>query len=142
MTNTTAIVSVGGQPRLLRVSLILRGADLDPDEISRLLQCPPDSSHRRGEPRKSGKPYPDGMWEIELAGDGDSSLGNLIERLLNRVPPHANWDAVSPTCQVTLGLYTLFVGDNHDFVIPAEQLARLARIGAEFWCDVYVDSSS
>jgi predicted RNA binding protein YcfA (HicA-like mRNA interferase family) len=36
----------------------IHGEDLDPDEISRLLGYAPTSAHRRGEPRRSGSPWP------------------------------------------------------------------------------------
>jgi hypothetical protein len=138
---TTSVVSVGGLPGRLRVSLTVRGNDLDPDDISRRLQCAPDYSHRRGEPRKKGAPYADGVWEITLSGDQESNVGGLIDRLFDRVFAQANWDELGAGCQVTFGLYVLLTSENQDFVIPPKQLARLAGIGAELWCDIYSDSS-
>jgi hypothetical protein len=78
------------------------------------------------------------MWEIELSGEDQSSVGSLVERLLDRVPSDADWSAVVGTCEITFGLYVLLTSENQDFVIPPKQLARIAAIGAELWCDLYV----
>ncbi|HKU45033.1 MAG TPA: DUF4279 domain-containing protein [Polyangiales bacterium] len=139
---TRPTISMGGPPGRVRVSLTVRGNDLDPSDLARRLQCTPDYSHRRGEPRKKGVPYADGVWEVTASGDQGASVGGLIDQLLSRIPAEAPWDEIRAACQITLGIYVLLTSENQDFMIPPTQLARLARIGAELWCDIYSDSSS
>ena len=67
------IADAGGLVDRSRLTLGLYGEDLDPDEISRLLGCSPTSVHRRGDPRRSGPPWPKGAWLLSV--DGEAPTG-------------------------------------------------------------------
>jgi hypothetical protein len=125
----------------MRSTLSVRGSDLDPDEISRQLACAADLSHRQGEPRKRGAPYREGLWEVSAAADDNPSVEQLVSTILDRVAVDAPWEELRTRFRITFGLYVLLTSENQDFVVPAAQIARLAHIGAEFWCDIYVDDT-
>jgi Domain of unknown function (DUF4279) len=138
--STERVVTVGGPPGQLRATLTIQGPDLDPDVVTARLNCRPDESQRRGEPRKRGAPYRHGIWSITAVSDGQQSASDLVGSLINRLPPDRSaWDELRPF-QVSLDLYVYLTTENQDFVLTAEQVGRLSAMGAGIWVDMYVGS--
>ena len=138
--SSESVVTVGGLPGQLRATLTIQGLDLEPDDISARLKCGPDESQRRGEPRKRGAPYKHGAWSITAVSDGQQSASELVGLLLDRLPMDGDvWNDLRPY-QVSLDLYVYLTKENQDFVLSAEQVGRLSKMGAAIWVDMYVGS--
>jgi hypothetical protein len=64
--------------------------DLDPSEITKLLQMHPDQSHRRGDPHinKSGRRYADyteGLWALESSVDETQAIDEHLEAFVTKL---------------------------------------------------------
>jgi hypothetical protein len=132
---------VGGPIPWFSVSLSIYGADLEPDEVTRLLGIEPDRTHRRGMLRPSGRPYDLGMWSISMRGDNttEPDVCAAIEMLLDRirVAPDVWRVAVTDaqTRRVNVGL--VLDAFNRDLDMRPDLLRRLAELGLELGLDIY-----
>lgn len=122
-------------------------ADLDPSEVTRVLELPPDHVHRKGDLRigrtKKGRvvqysPYAAGMWSM--------SSENRVQA--NRLEPHVAWilDEIEPVRDRFLGLLAAGVtgdvfcyafGDERDHVVTRSTRARAESLGLEIVIDHY-----
>src|SRR5438105_123160 len=70
------------------VSLIIVGDDLDPEEVTVLLDCTPTRAYRKGDPWSERHPErhrPHGAWILETTRDRGVGVEAHIEHLLDQV---------------------------------------------------------
>ncbi|MBI5842738.1 MAG: DUF4279 domain-containing protein [Chloroflexi bacterium] len=70
------------------VSFILRGKDIDPQDITNRLGIKPSRSFKKGDYRSENKKWPHGYWELESTSYIESdNLRSHIEWLIDRLTP-------------------------------------------------------
>jgi len=121
------------------VSLRIAGDDLDPSNVTELLEMEPYHAHKKGDPNtgkaKSGKiihyaPFQTGLWEIRSNLDRHCRLHEHFINLLERLEPHR--DKLAELCKDGFELDFFcghFFADAHQ---PGYSLSYdiLVRIGA------------
>lgn len=135
-------VTVGGPVDETRVSLALYGADLEPADISRVLQVDPSSSHRRGDARPSRRavPYKTGAWFLSAEGRAPDAPEKLISSVLDRVPnDEAIWRELASRYEIQLRIGVFVEAFNRGFDLSAELVARIAGTRAMIVFDVYAN---
>ena len=141
----TVVAEVGGLVDETKVTLALYGEDLDPEEITKLLGVEPTSAHRRGDTRSRGaRPYPKGAWFLKLVGTPPRGPAELLEDLLERVPPAsvALWQGLRQRFDVQVRFGIFLEAWNRGFGVPARQLEQLSLIVNSFEFDIYANGGS
>jgi hypothetical protein len=123
-----------------RVTLRIDGEDLQPDEVSTLLDLKPTHAHLRGE-RKSprvAKAWVSSHWSLT------SPLSNEEE-----IPKHLRWllDLLEPRAQTLKGIskrfrvdfFCGFASENGQggFTLDTDTLRRIAELGIPMELDLY-----
>jgi hypothetical protein len=138
------LISIGGPVRRFKVTLRVFGGDLDPDEVSSVLQATPTTARRKGDRlrgryRRSAK---EGAWMLELEFDQSTEieLDQAINQLLDGLNPDpAVWEDLNRRfkCDLFCGLFLGEGGGNEGFGLVPETLRRLAERGLEVGFDLY-----
>jgi len=127
-----------------KVSFRIMGKDLDPAEITKLLQMHPDQSHRCGEPyiNKSGHRYADyteGLWALESSVDETHAMDEHLDAVVTKL-----WKQRGLLQEFSQRGYKidLFVGifgidDNVGFVLKHTLLRRVMQLGVDLDLDLY-----
>jgi Domain of unknown function (DUF4279) len=131
---------VGGLVDETRLTLGIHGEDLDPDEISRLLGCAPTSAHRRGDPRRSGLPWPKGAWLLSVEAKAPTGPEELVHLLLARLPAdEALWSDLRRRFRLQL-LFGIFTERwNRGFELSRDAVRRIDALGAGVGLDIYAN---
>ena len=120
------------------VSFIVSGPDLNPDEVSAALGgLAATHTHHRGDARKSppGRdivvhPYDDGMWMLRSSLPESAPMIDQIGQLLGLLEKHqAAIHLLSGQGKVS---FTCELWGPTGFALPADLLARIGGLGAEF----------
>ncbi len=134
------IAEVGGLIDECRLTLGVHGENLEPDEVTRTLGCAPTSQHRKGEPRRSGPPWPKGAWLLAVEGRSPVGPDELVRLLLDRLPAdEATWSALRSRYKVQLGFGVFTEGWNRGFELSAESIRRIGIIGVGVGMDIYAN---
>ena len=134
------IGEAGGLVDESRLTLGVHGDDLDPDEVSRLMGCAPTSAHRRGEPRRSGPPWPRGAWLLSVEGKSPTGPEELVHLLLGRLPTdEAFWSEVRRRFGLQLSFGIFSERWNRGFELSAEAVRRINVLGAGVGVDIYAN---
>jgi hypothetical protein len=128
----------GGLVDESRLTLGIHGEELDPDEISRLLQCAPTRAHRRGDARRSGPPWPQGAWLLSVEAKSPTGPEELVHLLLARLPSDAAvWTDLRARFKVRL-LFGIFSDRwNRGFELTPEAISRIGALACEVGFDIY-----
>lgn len=135
------MAEVGGLIDETRVTLGLYGVDLDPDEVSKVLGCPPSRAHRRGDPRRRNvEPWPKGAWLLSTEGKAPVEPEHLLCALLDRLPTDPLvWKELRARFDVRLGLGLFQDAWNRGFSFSSELLRRIATLDIPLDFDIYAD---
>ena len=60
-----------------KATFLIRGHDLDPDEVTQLLGVMPTDVARRGDRTKSGRELPCGSWHFESGDPGEDAVKHI-----------------------------------------------------------------
>ena len=123
------------------LSLLLCGDDLDPDEVSLRMGCPPTSARRQGERlHADAAPSPPiGAWRLQVRGDASSHADDLIELLLGRFPvAPAFWQPLHRDFALQLHLSLHTAAPDAGFILATEALTRCAATGASLLVTFHV----
>ena len=112
-------------------SLIIRGMELDFENISREIQVQPTRMGRKGEPSgKGNRIFPNDFWSYEIEADGNSMADEIFNQLLLMLAPMKAFlqslQAVSEVC------IRLFVQSDYaqiGFDIQPVTIVKLAELG-------------
>ena len=127
-------------------SLRFFGDDLDPDELSRLLGCPPTKSERKGEEivgKVTGhkRTARSGAWrlsvELREPGDFDGQISEIFERLTDDM---SIWQDLTSRFRAYVFCGLFMEEGNEGISLSNETLQRLAERGLTIDFDIY-DSS-
>lgn len=138
----TVVAEVGGLVDETKVTLALYGEDLEPKEITELLGVEPSSAHRRGDVRSRGsRPYPKGAWFLELVGTPPRGPEELLEELIDRVPPSSApvWAELRERFDVRVRFGIFLEAWNRGFGVSAGQLEQLSAMADRFEFDIYAN---
>lgn len=135
------VAHVGGLVDETRVTLGIHGDDLDPQQVSEWLGCPPTSAHRRGDQRQRGvPPWPSGAYLLTVEGKAPEGPDDLLASLLAQITVDPGiWSRLNAqfTVRITFGV---FISQwNRGFELSAEAIDRLNAIGAHVGFDLYAD---
>ncbi len=120
------------------VSLRIIGDDLDPDEITQLLGCAPDSSHCKGDVLRSGARRSFGAWRLEAPPSEPENFDGQIAELLKRATGEiARWSEVSHRFRIDLFCGGFMEESNEGFSLSVKTLRSLADRGIEFVLELY-----
>lgn len=128
----------------VRAAFRVMGPNLDPAEISRLLELEPTESHRRGDPRfgKSGQRYSDfseGLWGWRPALSDNEPFAEHLDALLNVLEPKAAVLQQLRDLDLRLDFFVGVFGSEGNFVLVLEHtlMKRLGALGVDLVFDVY-----
>lgn len=136
------LIQVGGQVDESTATLRILGDDLDPDEITELLNFPPTVARRKGDVRvgkRTKKEYKarTGQWHVESPrgnGDLDQHIRWIIDALST---DQEIWDSIKARYDLDL-FCGLFLEDwNRGTGITAELMSELGRRGIDLSLDIY-----
>jgi len=134
------IGEAGGLVDRSRLTLAIHGEDLEPEEISSLLECAPTSAHQRGDPHRSGPPWKRGAWLLSVDAESPTGPEDLVHMLLSRLPAdEALWSALRSrfSLRLTFGIFS--ERWNRGFELSAEAVRRIQVLGAGVGFDIYAN---
>lgn len=128
----------------ITASFRVMGAQLDPDEVSALLEIKPDLCHRRGDPHfgKGGRQYSDfseGLWSFRsdsaTCGDVESHVEDITKRLNGRGDSIRRLLAAGLRAEIFIGVIGI-VG-NYGFSLRSDIVKAIGELGLEIDFDLY-----
>jgi hypothetical protein len=135
--------SFGGPIDQAKVSLRIFSDDLEPDEISCILNCEPTYKSKKGEiivgpVTGNQRIAPIGMWSLESAEDESVDLEEQILTLLSRMSGDLNvWKALTQKYKVDL-FCGLFLDEvNRSFWLTPEVLKAITERNLKIGFDIY-----
>lgn len=135
------VLILGGPVDKTSLTLAIYGENLNPDEISSILNCQPTKAHRRGDLRFSNPryaPFRTGAWLLNLKGLAPITAEELIEDLLSRVPTEPQvWQQLSAAYSVQLRIAIHMDGWNKGFDLTAQTIQRVSELEASVIFDIY-----
>ena len=126
------------------VTLAVYADDLDPADVTGLLDCAPTRSHRRGERRSpTSLPFDKGAWLLTLRGTAPLGPEQLATALLDQLPSdERTWAGLAERFDVQLRFGVHMSGWNKGLDLSAAILRRLAGLGAKLVFDIYADDEA
>jgi hypothetical protein len=134
----------GGPIPWFCVSLQIHAADLDPDEVARLLGVVPDRAQRKGVPMLSRGDRPPrvpwiGMWSIDLRPQQapGCAVETAITRVLDRITvPLDVWHRARAGAHARIFVGLTLDEDNRGFRLEPALLRRAADLGITLDVDI------
>ena len=111
------------------ITLRITAPDLDPDEITRLLECQPSEAFRKGEEQwveGFDEPFEanQGLWNIQVVAG--KNLDKSIRGLLAKMSSHLDhWKEIGKTCEVALLLFLVQRSPHEVYEISAKAFQEL-----------------
>jgi hypothetical protein len=135
----------GGPIEWLGMTLRINGDALDPEEVSRILSCQPNMSHRKGEAilRKDGtvaRIARTGRWHLKLSPSetDEWDCGEAIMVLLRRIPADVEiWRSLTSKFEADVFVWLSMASRNKGFSLRPEVMAYLAERRIEAGFDIY-----
>ena len=127
-------------------SLRFFGDDLDPDELTKLLGCPPTKSESKGEEivgKGTGQKRiaRSGGWRLSAERREPGDLDNQISEILNQLTDDINiWQNLTSRYRADIFCGMFMKEGNEGISLSSETLQRLAERGLTIDFDIY-DSS-
>jgi len=127
----------------VHVSLFIQSKTLSPDQISQVVGVPCNNSWRRGDRRpRTGKPYEDNMWGLDLDVETESeeatnrALQDCIHEVLQRARPQASrFRALAK--DHTVGFHVGVVSEHMPALVFEHNVVEaISELGAGFDIDV------
>jgi len=136
------LIRVGGQVDESSATLRISGDDLDPDEITKLLEFPPTVARRKGDVRLGKRSMNEytartGQWHLETPrGEGD--LDNHIRWILDALCSDLEvWGSIGKKYEIDL-FCGLFLHEwNQGTGICSELMLGLGERGIDLSLDIY-----
>jgi Domain of unknown function (DUF4279) len=140
------MLSFGGDsPDRKRASFRVMGAALDPEKVTRITGLAPDEAHRRGDPKRRGNPWREGLWTVSSSlPDGGNHLEDHLRWLLDRLEPKApalRRMYAEEDLRADFWCFYSMGQANSSLGITPSTLAGIAAIEAELCLDVYGENA-
>lgn len=133
------VIEVGGVVDKSSASLCIYGEDLDPDEITNILETKPTKAFRKGfrqGPRS--KPSSHGGWFLEVKGIAPEGPDEILRKLLMRLPVDATiWEKINKKYKTRISFGIYMSGWNKGFSLSRAQLSRVSEMGILLDFDIY-----
>ena len=128
-------------------SLIIRGTELDFENISREIQVQPSRIGRKGESiGKGNRVFPNDSWSYEVKSDGDLLADETLNRfLLTLASAKAFLQSLQPASDVCIRFFVQSDYAQIGFDIQPSTIVKLAELGLRLevsifsWGGVYED---
>jgi hypothetical protein len=131
----------GGEVDQTSVSLRFSGDDLDPDEISKLLNCQPTDCHRKGDvlpDKRYHSVAKTGMWRLSGKKTGKVSLEKQIFELFNRLSDDLEiWRKLTNQYNSDLFCGLWMESWNREIGFSPELMAQISARGLILELDIY-----
>jgi hypothetical protein len=132
----------GGDADQVSVSLRVLGDDLNPNEVTRLLQLEPTFAASKGQTRQSGGRdviQPTGIWMIAFSGAPQEwTLEDAVEALFDRLPSDpAVWRTMREKWSLDLFCGITLADVNRGITIRRSVLRRIAERELDLDLDIY-----
>jgi hypothetical protein len=137
----------GGPVDRYRITLRIVGYDLDPDQISAMLGCPPTKAERAGVPISMAGGHTRipkrGRWFLQIDSRDcgqNEDVENGIRTLLTRLPSSPNlWSSLTKTYAVDIFCGLFLSKTNRGFSLAADLSTLLSDRGIDIGFDIYFD---
>jgi hypothetical protein len=129
-------------------ALRIKGDDLDPDEISRILGCEPSYSCRKGQidiGKKTGQKIErkGGLWLLNAEDRTPENLDSQIRELLGKLPSDLNiWRALGAKYEFDLSCGLFMNATNEGFSISSANLIALGARGIQLDLEIFAPTDS
>ncbi len=136
-------VTIGGFVDRVTVSLRVIADDLNPEEVSRLLNCQPTKCHVKGEVivgKNTGlrRVAPTGVWLLNSDDERSVGLDEQVMNLLGRVSHDpAVWEALTKKYKADVYCGLFLDAEIRECRLSADALRHLAERGLEIGFDIY-----
>src|SRR5262245_54424567 len=131
----------GGEVDKTSVSLLLSGDALDPDEISKLLDCQPTKSYRKGDAlpdRRNRRVAQTGVWRLGGKKTGKVSLEKHIFELFSRLTHDLEiWRKLTSQYHSELFCGLFMESWNREIDFSPELMAQISARGLTLSLDIY-----
>src|SRR5262245_29792169 len=77
------------EPTICTAFTVLGDGDFVPEDLTRAIGLQPTRSHHKGEINRSGRPWKESSWSVELGPDPSLDHGAQVERLVGMIEPAA-----------------------------------------------------
>ena len=139
----------GGPIEWFKITLTVRGDDLDPDQVTECLGCPPDESQRKGGPmlRADGsvaRLAEFGAWKLVFRPEDTDEwdCGEAVMLLVQRVPAGVDaWQRLARRFRVGISAGLVMRSHNKGFRLSPDVMRYLGERGIEAGFDVYHEPS-
>lgn len=119
----------GGPIDKSTVSLRISGKNLNPDRISKLLNCMPS---------KVTKPNNTVVWLLESSSAEDMDIEDQIWEMLKKFPTKKKiWDSITSQYEVDLFCGLFLEAENRGFGLSVKLMKKLSFLGIEIGFDIY-----
>ena len=133
----------GGPIRWFSISLIVRSADLVPDEVTRQLLVTPTRTRTKGVPlsQRGGAPVSGfGSWAVQLTSQetDEWDVSEAVRLLLSRFPEDLEvWKQLSASAKICLSVGLHLETTNQGFSLPSDVLRFAADRDIDIDFDIY-----
>jgi len=138
------IGEAGGIVDESRATLCIYGDDLDPAEVSAVLQVEPTRAHRKGDRRHPQSPAArKGAWLLSVEARAPEGPSDCLQELLAKVSPDpATWAKLHSEYEIRVSVGIFIEAWNRGFELPARVLEALALRSLNLDFDIYADDGS
>jgi len=139
-------ITLDPTPEEVHASLRFLHDELDPDEITELLQITPDVSHRKGDPNigENGRvysPYRTGVWTFSSKDkinttDANAHIHWVLDNFSEKVSAIHELQSRGYSTEIICAWFAKC--DNTCPLLSIEMIRLLAKFGLDIWFDVYM----
>ena len=122
-------------------SLVLRGKNLDPQEVVETIHIVPTKSFKRGDVRKGNKTWPHGYWELESKESVQSTdLEAHLEWLVKQLEP-VKAELITILSQENIeseiSCFWILPSSHENLSLSSELIQRIAYLSLKIHIDIY-----
>ena len=142
-TDPKNFISIGGKVDKARVSLRFFGDDLNPDEVTHLLDCQPTEAHKKDDvvPSKfNPRIVKTGTWLLSFSKKSEEDLEGQISQLLDQLPKNLEiWQNLTRRFDSDIYCGAWLKAWNRDVWLSAGLLSKLSDRGLNLGMAIYCD---
>jgi hypothetical protein len=141
--NSEDFLPIGGKPEKASVSIRFFGDELDPNELTKLLECEPSEAYKKGyviTTTVMPRTVKTGMWFLSVERNTEQTLEEIILELLEKLTKDLKvWKKLSEQFEISIYCGAWIMGWNRDVWFNADLLTKIAErnlsIGLAIYCD-------
>lgn len=141
--NSEDYLTLGGKPEQATVTIRFFGDELNPDELTKLLECEPSEAYKKGHivtPTIKPRTIKTGTWFLSVERNPDQTLEEIISELLEKLTNDLEvWKKMSKRFEISIYCGAWIKGWNRDVWFSSGLLTKIAErnlsIGLAIYCD-------